>query len=415
MKLSEKCKTNLIKYLSFVVCVSGMTLPSNVSAKHFGWGFLEKGYTCEDDGACSEWGNETFCYGVNPPPIRPADCFGTLGAYGEALLWTVGQDSTYAYQSDVFTIDVVTLFETRTISAKEEFHPHYEAGFRVGILYDLPCDKWGVDVNWSYYYQKAETTAPQGSLDYFLSVDQVIGSFRSLPNVAFADITNGLSGNATITSDVRSTFRLTFNQLDADVQRSFYVGNKVLFHPYVGFRCLMIDEQFGSLQDVVVDSGTTTTVTVNQNMRQDTTGYGGHGGLRLTYLVGCGLSLFADAGTHLVWTHYNNKYLQETVSTLGGNALYLENHHSYDVMRFGSEFKAGVQWAYPYDIDGNLLYAKVGWEHHFFLDQCMEMTYLQEQAIYGVQADEQKRGTFLQENGGSLALYGVVLGLGLTF
>lgn len=381
---------------------------------------------------CGMWDATEFGYGLNPPIYCPVDsCWGNIGVYAEFVYFRPSEDDTFAYSAASFVSDPsgpstpINDFATSNF-IRHKFDPNFQPGYRVGVLYQLPCDQWAIDANYTYYYSKTSRHSPEGTFtdsfdaDSITAVDPFVnnGVIYGLPyNVSLFTQEDTFG---TLTTQVGSTWKLRYNQVDVDLTREYFVGPAVTFRPYFGFRGLFIQQHLDSVGVKNFASATLPFLsyesTIFQKLTCNSDGYGLHGGNEVTFRVCDGLSLFGNVGIHLLWTHFNTQFSRvQLANTVDGPAIEQVlaeplNKESFDVMRFGADLQGGVQWSTLFNCNQNEFFVRFAWEHHIYMSTNCFRTYIDGEKDW----QDNSLGSILSTTG-DLALYGFSVGAGFTF
>lgn len=378
------------------------------------------------------WDATEFGYGLNPPIYPPtAGAFGNIGAYAEFIYFRPSEDNTFAYSISSYTHSAPSttlgLPDTDTASYhRAKFEPNYKPGYRVGVLLALPCDQWGIDANYTYFYSKTHRRSPIVSFhdtvdpDSYTVLDPYDNSGAIVETPYVLDLFSEVDTFGDLTTQVSSHWKLRYNQVDVDLTRRFYVGPAVTLRPYFGFRGLFIQQHVDSfgVRNFAATSlpGASYDSTISQFIKGCSDGYGLHGGSEVSFDLFDGFSIFGDVGIGLLWTHYTTRFHRIQVATSPSTGLVDQtliipfNKESFDVMRFCADLCGGVEWRTLFNCSSNELFIRFAWEHHLYVNQNVFRTYLEGERDFA----DTSLGALLHTNG-DLALYGFSVGAGFTF
>ena len=377
------------------------------------------------------WDATEFGYGLNPPVFRPVEsAWGNLGAYAEFVYFRPSEDDTFAYSvSSYETITTPVTGIGDEISShfhRRKFDPNFKPGYRVGVLLNLPCDQWGIDANYTYFYSKTTKNSGIASFTDAFDPSAVTAIDPFVNNGAIINLPYTLSlfteddSFGTLTTSVGSTWKLRYNQVDVDLTRKFYVGPAVAFRPYFGFRGLFIQQNLCS-SGIRNFAATTITddsylSTIRQRLKCNSDGYGVHGGNEVSFSLFDGFSLFGNVGIHLLWTHFTTEFHRTQITVADDELTVLAtfntpyNKESFDVMRFGADLEGGIEWWTSFNCGRNDLFVRFAWEHHIYMSQNAFRTYIEGETDFAASSV----GGLLSSTG-DLALYGFTVGAGFTF
>ena len=371
-----------------------------------------------DCGDCNEWNPCSFDYGLNPPPVRP-QCWGCTW-YGdiEYIYWKPYVDNAQA--ADLLTADSVPTHgfqhnTTNYTSTPQDFRFDWDSGFRVGLGYGFPEDKWGLSLTWTHYRTDACFDA-SGFGTYSSGSSLQTNVKVPLPGFLDSGFVSFLVGAQD--ANVVSKWNFQFNQVDLDFFRDFYVGCSLSIKPYVGLRALFLKQTVNALsqytivdEDYIEDLGN---VTYAQYLRSDFKSFGLKAGLESYWEVVCGLGIYGNLGTSLLYAHYKTDHqLQYRDEYSTGNRINAELPFQFNTLKLTSDLAIGIEWRKPVNCNQNLIVVKGGWEHH----QILNGSQFRNVGRLNYTDEDDSFFTFPKSapTNGNISLYGFVFSVALSF
>ncbi len=229
-------------------------------------------------------------------------------------------------------------------STVAEYVPYdWNWGGRVGVGYNLPHDGWDMLLNWSFLKSRgaASTSFPDPSKEAGEIVPY--GFLAAVPISKATGQTN-----------------LSFDTLDFELGRSYFVGNWTIVRPFLGMRGVWADRSFNSRYEPLSSEGS-----LLPNI--DISDYFGSGGLLLgcknQWGFGSGWSLFGDGSFALLYgkdnTHQRQPYV--TTSKTPGTLL---SKRSWWTMRSMLDLALGIRWDHLASNEKMRLRLQLAWEEH---------------------------------------------------
>ena len=328
---------------------------------------------------CSQWNPCCFEYGLNPPPVCPTCCGCTWYGDLEYLYWKPFVNNAQA--ADIFIADNIPINVPMTANShfttlSQDFKYDWDSGFRVGLGYGFPCDKWGLSLTWTHYRTDAYYEANGfGSYTAFSGKELAENVNIPIPGFLGSNYTGVLIGADT--GIVTSKWDFQLNQLDLDFFRDFYVGCSLSIKPYVGLRALILKQGINSISQYTFPGnenyeGYITSASISQILRSDFKSFGLKAGLESYWEVVCGLGVYGNLGTSILYTHYKTDHqLQWRIVSddLSFNTrVSSELPYDFNTLKMTGDLSIGIEWRKPINCNQNLIIVKGGWEHHIILN-----------------------------------------------
>ncbi len=269
------------------------------------------------------------------PECRSPCLCGDFSVNVDALIWeAVEEGLCYGAVTD--------LNETELKNQKFKWN----AGVRVGLGYQLPCDCWDVALSWTHFNSKSKRELSLDPGEFFIS------TWGELP-------IGGLSGAA-----VSDHWKLDFNVLDADLGHVICVNDCLSFRPHVGLRAAWIDQKVHI--DATGASGELP-FTNEVHMKSDYEGIGLRAGLDSEWSFGCGWGLYGSADASILAGE--SKSCIRDATTFAGLTTIVSQKYKSRACRAATDLAIGLRWQDRFCCDSILLTLQVGWEQHLFFNQ----------------------------------------------
>lgn len=179
------------------------------------------------------------CLFVGATPIA-SDPVG-LTVYGDYLLWQVAQDQMHyaavlpgGVAPLIAMANPVTQISGKGFLAEPKFE--WDSGFRVGLMYEVPCSNWDLDLSWTCIQKKNTSSVSDPSFGILPT---------SMPVLIVLDIINGTSGSTPMiffANHAESHWKFNFNAVDFKISRTYCFSDCSVIRPFVGLKAAEIKQ-----------------------------------------------------------------------------------------------------------------------------------------------------------------------------
>lgn len=293
------------------------------------------------DTACSNWG---------------------INVIGEWLYFIPQEESlVYAYKgSDIVKFESnegLLLAYQAADGSYEAVSPGYSSGFRVGLGWDTTYDCWETDLVWTRFWRShASEEIPTATKDV-IGTNVIVGN---RPRV-ITD-TSGSVGAA-------EEWKLRLDQIDLDLSRKTFFGEKLALAPTLALRSLWIRQDNEIVSDILVpnriDDGTLI------EMKNNFWGIGPKFALDMNWKLFYGFSVYGNIGFSSLWGLFRTNINAITVDEEFESFSVAENVGSYNFHagRFTLDTGIGLMWNYQFCSSGCSVRMHAGWEEHIYPSQ----------------------------------------------
>jgi hypothetical protein len=276
--------------------------------------------------SCSEW--PMF------DPNRMNDSC-NLWLDGEVLYW----------QSHVGSLEYGIESNSSTSINGDVKHPHFDWdwGFRLGLGYKLPHDKWDLFINYTYVQGEAH------------------GHGGGSGNVIFPSWANpfGFGGSSFFANEGSAHWNMNLNMGDIELGRNCFVCKWLTIRPFMGVRGLCIDQDYH-----VTYTGGTVAPTGKDHVYLDTDfwGVGLRMGFNTLWGLGKGIGIYGNGSASLLSGHFDVREKEK-----GARPMHITR--DVDNVVPVADLALGLQWDYLFSADRYHFGVKLGWEFNMFFDQ----------------------------------------------
>lgn len=261
-----------------------------------------------------------------------------------------------------------------------DWHP----GVKVGLGAYTDYDDWGVFLEWMHLVSKnnTNTSAPTGGC---LWMPQSVSG-----------------GTAQTALEARNTYSMSFNSIDFNLDRPYYVGKKLVFDTFFGLRGAWIRQNFDTQYNNVVDgSGTTQRGTTQVLSSYNNWAVGPRVGINTSWMLGYGCRLFGNAAGSLLYTDFDVAKTVANSSQAGAltgrnsnQFLFQVNQDDNKGVRPNMDIALGFAWGTYFANSTWHVDLVFGYEFHQWWSQNANL----------VAADDLEKGTLV--SGGDLSIHG---------
>lgn len=250
-------------------------------------------------------------------------------------------------------------------TSREKFHDidfDWNSGFRIGVGVDLPCQGWGIYVDWTHYDTSSKSKKHiEGDTQPPISITAgfpVINHFSSNP------LGEGQS------VDFKGNLKIRYNTVDIELGKWCNCDCCFSFRPHVGLRLADIQERF---RDFVRGNGTGVQFdgiysSAGFHHKNRFKGAGVRVGVDTNLCLCDGWSFIGRGAASAIWgtTHLKNILRTSTITVV--DAFIDEIKEDYRQVRFITDLSFGIRWrtmacgCYPLTVE-------FAWEHHYLFNQ----------------------------------------------
>ncbi|MBI5273545.1 MAG: hypothetical protein HY860_00640 [Chlamydiales bacterium] len=263
---------------------------------------------------------------------------------GEYLLWHAYEDGL-AY--------AVEINSTTDRGDVQDLDFDWDSGFRAGLGYRMPHDKWELDANWTRFYTSASGSTSTSTQLLYPEWDVL--AFPSYQSGSPITIING-------------SWNLHLNVLDGEISHYFMTTPSLSFKPHMGIRGIWIKQTYhtqitgGIVPQTILFNDI---FTVNSFAR----GAGFRAGLDTQWEFCKHWSLFGNIGGSLLFTTFNIEE-KDYRSTAHNPPLTLIFDIKDQIQQLVPtvDLAMGISWDYSFS-DMVALCLQLGWEFNDFFGQ----------------------------------------------
>lgn len=243
----------------------------------------------------------------------------------------------------------------------------WDGGVKALVGYHFEYDAWDLTLKYNYYSASGSTTKSSGNGQNLLPLrgmgDQILTGLHSTGPEQFGFCTRS-----------KGSGELSFQTLDLDLSRAYFVSSKLSLNPSIGIRSAWIrvkervEYTGGEPYTEAVPANTLVyglqgnTVHVNDSSK--TWGIGPQIGLDTKWHVGCGFSIFGDVSSSLIYTYFNlnhDNYLS-IFSDSNSISTHLRDHQFIPNV----DLFLGLRWDGYFNEDRQHFGIGLGWETQYW-------------------------------------------------
>lgn len=242
-----------------------------------------------------------------PAPLTAAynaparvDVCGSWDVYADAsfIYWQPTQDnSEFGISSSKAAAATANIFGTTATPVSNymvNLNTNYKPGFEIGLGLNFGSDNWDSCLQYTWFHNT-------NSNKFEAATGASVFPSRLQP---------GATGSAGSFDSANASWNLKMDLADWQLGRSYYVGKKLTFRPFVGLRGAWIRQKYNTTY-------TRTSVeasTVQIAERSTSWGLGAEAGMNASFLLDWGFRLFGDVESDIIYTRYKTNYSEEDVT-----------------------------------------------------------------------------------------------------
>jgi hypothetical protein len=235
----------------------------------------------------------------------------------------------------------------------------YKPGFKVGVGLLSDYDNWDVFFEYTWFHQtqtQIKNPPKSGRLLYY----------------PWFNSQNVQEANQPYALDIKSSWNLDMDLINLELARSYFVGRKLTFRPFVGAKAMWIDQSINILANII-DWG-------NKEVknRSQSWALGARSGLYTNWILGKGFKSFANLAACLLYTDYHKVSKDEdAIDTVTFGSRYMDSSNKFRYLRTSLEFTLGFGYG-CYFSNNNHFDFNIGYDFNGFFHQNMMRFYSDE-------------------------------------
>ena len=199
----------------------------------------------------------------------------------------------------------------------------YKPGFKVGLGMNFGYDQWDSYMEYTWF---------RGT-DH---VNKNLNETNLLPAWQIPDFLNPHYASGS------EKWKLTMDLVDWDLGRSYFVGKKLCFRPFVGLRFARIDQKVDVDYTNTSSSAQLIWPSTSIDQKSNSWGIGPRLGLCSDWRLGGGWMLYSKGEADILFTQYDLKMKQSSNATLPNG--YVVRQNDVDYLRTHLELDLGLGW-----------------------------------------------------------------------
>jgi len=293
----------------------------------------------------------------------------------------VGTAQEVANPEEVFGLTAPTTRTHIGNTSYKNLNTDWEPGVRVGLGWNSDCDGWDAFLNWTYMHN---TRKDSTSVAEFNSPDySTVFSNNLLPAIGQSVllnqwVDNGFNSLLTLEpggigtlffTSVSAKWKLSFNQIDLEFGRKYWLSRCFTLRPYGGLRGAWIKTKFQTISSRDPVNEETYGYSFKDSFTNKSWGVGLLGGLQPNWHFCSNFILYSNFDMALIWGEYQAKKKENYAGTGTSEMLYSNSSSSsFYRMQAVLDLAIGFRWEENWCCDRYKTALDLGWEHHIWFD-----------------------------------------------
>lgn len=302
----------------------------------------------------TETAEKTF--GANTVSARPnVDGYGFFLSF-DVLYWQLKEGGTEYCYTDVVTNTTSTNPLPVSGRLKELDFNKWDWGFRAGIGYNFEHGEWDVYANYTYFTADNSTMTSTESGGYIYA-DPDMGHIVANPNTPGYVASYGALRTV---NKATSQLRFSFNRVDLELGRDFFVAKYLALRPHIGLMTAWI-RQHQTSQYTGLDLRANTATVHNHN---NFWGVGPRGGFNTRWFLCNGFSIVGNMNAALLYGKFDMNYERQFSLNSSTNDFYLNG----DMHRFTptTQMQLGLGYDTSCGCSNSQFSAWLGWDIQYW-------------------------------------------------
>lgn len=290
------------------------------------------------------------------------------------FLYWYASETNLAYAGEIFATDFLVGANTTRVSAPtayEYINAQWKPGFRIGLGWNMECDGWDSNLNWTYYHNKASnhtSVADFGTTaNPTLPLAGQVALINPWTNLGFAAIFGKTFDN------IKAKWSLNFNQIDWELGRQYWLSKCFTLRPFAALRGAWTKSTFKTTSSRTPEAGGAGTTSFKDRFTNRVWGVGFLAGIQPNWFICENFAIFANMDAALLWGKFQPKKKESYTAKTGDTTVvtldYVNNMSShFFMMQPVIDVALGLRWIETWCCDRFRTALDLGWEHHVWFD-----------------------------------------------
>lgn len=183
-------------------------------------------------------------------------------------------------------------------------HTNWRPGFKVGAGYDFCFDGWDVFAEYTWYHTTTKRSTSENLSSVFLLDDSYW--FVNNPTLSVSTVTSQVLTSLLLPgSFANEKWHLSFNVIDLELGRNFYISRRIMFRPYFGLKGTWQTQNLNVAFQGVQTSDTTSFVIFSMSNKMNNWGIGILAGVNGSWHLTRNFSLIGNIALSGLWQHFS--------------------------------------------------------------------------------------------------------------
>lgn len=238
-------------------------------------------------------------------------------------------------KQDEFSIGITGPRPT-TAQKVYDFESSYQPGFKAGIGVTSSYDQWSVFAEYTRL-RTHDTTSKYTSAHYPMIMSPWVA--MTVQDQSLYDPTTSSTTGEILTSSVSNSWHINFQMIDFSLSRSYYVGKKLVFNPFLTARGARINQHLSVNFLYKVRETPHVTSTIYSYNKNHTKQIGPRLGLDMSWLIGNSFRFGGTLAGGILYTEYQLLHKETLNNVVHANVQY--NPHAF---RFNCDAALQFGW-----------------------------------------------------------------------
>lgn len=230
----------------------------------------------------------------------------------------------------------------------------WKPGVRVGLGLYLGCERWNLDLSWTYLYTHENRKI-------HASDDESLVPLFGFPST--------ISGSTV--DKAKESWECKINYIDLVFAKPFYLSRHFIINPLIGIRGASVDQEIHNKYTGGISSGfSSIDFILTPKVDSDFRGLGLTGGLNTEWILGKGWEIFGKIAGSLLYSKFD---IKQNTPAFPASAIIIETETEFEEHRFTVvptlEIMAGIQWGTSFGCNKYHIAVRLDYEFHYWWKQ----------------------------------------------
>lgn len=248
---------------------------------------------------------------------------------------------------------------------------------RIGVGWNSDCDGWDTYLNWTYM-RNSRSDSTSITFNNLFDVDPAQLVIGQVVTQGILNPWSPQNSDTTVFEKTSAKWSLTFNQIDLELGRKYWLSPCFTLRPFAGLRGAWIKTEFSlnnSNDELFIEGSNTANFVIQEKsvFENKSWGVGFSGGIQPNWHFCSNFILYSNLDAALLWGEFESKFTENYFKASGSisdgpDIINYQYKNTFFMMQTVLDLALGLRWEENWCSDRYRTALDLGWEHHVWFD-----------------------------------------------